>query len=175
MTEELETGEFVRRVQVIDLEPGQREFMTFEASPEECRAIAARLNLLSLSAFSAELYVLRELSGDVSIFGDLSADVEQACVVTLEPVKDSVEASVMQRYTERTDDEEAEDEDPVEAIIEDEIEVGEVLVQNLSLALNPYPRAPDVTFEAVDDSEGKPSGPFAVLEQLRHKGENSGK
>ena len=175
MTEELETGEFVRRVQVVDLEPGQREFMTFEASPEECTAIAARLNLLSLSAFSAELYVLRELSGDVSIFGDLSADVEQACVVTLEPVKDSVEASVMQRYTERTDDEEAEDEDPVEAIIEDEIEVGEVLVQNLSLALNPYPRAPDVTFAAVDDSEGKPSGPFAVLEQLRHKGENSGK
>lgn len=175
MTDDLESGEFVRRVNVIEIEPGQRELVTLEANAEECAAIATRLNLLSLSSFRAEIYVFRELSGDISIFGDLTADVEQACVISLEPVKDSVEASIMQRYTDREDDEEAEDEDPVEPIIEDEIEVGEVFVQNLSLALNPYPKAPGVAFDAVDDDAGKPTGPFAVLAQLRDKGDNSGK
>ena len=175
MTETTETGELVRHVNVTDIEPGQREFMTFEASAEECVAIAARLKLLSMSSFVAEIYVFRELSGDVSIFGDLSAEVEQACVVSLEPVRDSIDASIMQRYTDREDDEEAEDEDPGEPIIEDEIEVGEIFVQNISLALNPYPRAPGVEFESIADDDEEPAGPFAALAQLRDKGEKSGK
>lgn len=178
MTEDVDNGdngEFVRRIDVTDIEPGQREHMTFEASLDECAAIAARLKLLSLSSFQAEIYVFCELSGDISIYGDLTADVEQACVITLEPVRDSIEASIMQRYTNRADDEEAEDEDPVEPISEDEIEVGEIFAQNLSLSLNPYPRAPGVEFEAADDAAGEPTGPFAVLAQLRDKGENSKK
>jgi uncharacterized metal-binding protein YceD (DUF177 family) len=171
MNETIETHEFVRAIDVAELEPGQRDHMVFEATAEECAAIAARLKLLSMSSFSADIYVLRELSGDVSIFGDIAADVEQACVVTLEPVRDSVEDSIMQRFTDREDDEEAEDEDPVEPIVDDEIEVGEVLVQNLSLALNPYSRAPGVAFEAVDDEAGEPSEPFAALAQLRDMGD----
>ncbi|MBO6782980.1 MAG: DUF177 domain-containing protein, partial [Alphaproteobacteria bacterium] len=43
----------------------------------------------------------------------------------------------------------------------------EVLVQNLALALDPYPRAEGAVFEPVDDDAGKPSGPFAALAQLR--------
>lgn len=167
--------EFVRRMDVSGLEPGVREQMTFEADKDELMAIATRLKLLSLASFSADIYVLRELSGDVSIFGDIMAEVEQACVVTLDSVKETVEASVMQRFTAREDDEEAEDEDPPEPIIEDEIEVGEVLLQNLSLGLNPYPRALGVEFETVDDMAGKPTGPFAALAQLRDTGENTKK
>lgn len=175
MRDDVETGEFVRHADVTDIEPGQRELMTFTASTDECAAIAARLKLLSMSSFQAEIYVFRELSGDVSIYGDLSAEVEQACVISLEPVRDSIEASIMQRYTDREDDEEAEDEDPVEPIAEDQIEVGEVLVQNLSLSLNPYPKAPGVEFEAVGDDADEPTGPFAALAQLRDKAEKSDK
>jgi uncharacterized metal-binding protein YceD (DUF177 family) len=166
-----EPREFVREIAIVEIEPGQRDHVAFEANPRECAAIAKRLKLISMSTFTVDIYVLRELSGDVSIFGDIAAEVEQACVVTLEPVRDSVEASIMQRFTARDDDEEAEDEDPVEPIIEDRIEVGEVLLQNLSLALNPYPRAPNVEFETVDESVGEPTGPFAALVQLREKGD----
>jgi hypothetical protein len=161
--------EFVREIDVVEIEPGQRDHVVFKANPEECVAIAKRLKLISMSTFIVDIYVLRELSGDVSIFGDIAAEVEQACVVTLEPASDTVKASVMQRFTAREDDEEAEDEDPVELIIEDQIEVGEVLLQNLSLALNPYPRAPGAEFETVDDSAEEPTGPFAALAQLRNK------
>lgn len=177
MTAEDPKSEFLRVIDISGLEPGVREQMSFEATVDECTAIAARLKLLALTAFSADLYVLRELSGDVSVFGDLSAELEQACVVTLDPVKESVEASVMQRFTAREgdDDEEADDEDPPEPIRGDEIEVGEVLVQNLSLALNPYPRAPGATFESVDDMAGEPTGPFAALAQLRETGEKAEK
>ncbi len=175
MNEVVDKREFVRTIVVVELEPGQRDHMVFDASAEECTAIAQRLKLLSMTSFSADIYVLRELSGDVSIFGDITAEIEQACVVTLEPVSDSVEDSIMQRFTAREDDEEAEDEDPVEPITDDEIEVGEVLLQNLSLALNPYPRAPGVAFEVVDDDAGEPSGPFAALAQLRDMGDKSKK
>ncbi len=169
--------EFVRVIDVSGLKPGVREQMSFEATVDECTAIAARLKLLALTEFSADLYVLRELSGDVSVFGDLTAELEQACVVTLDPVKESVEASVLQRFTARDDDDDddADDEDPPEPIRDDEIEVGEVLVQNLSLALNPYPRAPGAAFETVDDMAGEPSGPFAALAQLRETGEKAKK
>ena len=43
----------------------------------------------------------------------------------------------------------------MEPIVEDMIEVGDVIVQNLSLALDPYPRAPDAEFEEVKDDDQK--------------------
>ena len=175
MNDSVETRELVRTIDVAELEPGQRAHMVFEATAEECVAIAKRLKLLSMSSFSADTYVLRELSGDVSIFGYIAANFEQACVVTLEPVSDSIEESLMQRFTVREDDEEAAGEDPVEPITDDEIEVGEVLVQNLSLSLNPYPRAAGVVFDALDDEDGEPDGPFAALAQLHNMGDKQKK
>ena len=170
MSEKIEAAEFVRHVDVADLEPGVREKLSVEASTDECGAIAKRLDVHSVASFIAEIYVLRELSGDVSIFGDITGVVEQACVVTLEPVHEEVEASIMQRYTDRDDDEEAEEEDPVERLLGDEIEVGEVLLQNLALALDPYPRAPGVVFVAGDGGDEEPCGPFAALANLREAG-----
>jgi len=49
MNETIETHEFVRAIDVAELEPGQRDHMVFEATAEECAAIAARLKLLSMS------------------------------------------------------------------------------------------------------------------------------
>ena len=102
------------------------------------------------------------ISGTV---GALAATALHSVVVEIEGDSDA--------DNDAEDDEE--DEDPVEPITDDEIEVGEVLLQNLSLALNPYPRAPGVAFEVVDDDAGEPSGPFAALAQLRDMGDKSKK
>lgn len=170
MSAEMEL-EFERRLAIEELAPGDRQSMTLEASEAERAAVAERLKVLSIGALQAELDILRDLTGDVIVTGRILADVEQACVVTLEPVGQRVDAELFQRYSARSAEPEGEEEDPIEPIHEGEIEVGDVIVQNLSLALDPYPRAPESHFEAVDDDAGKPSGPFAALAALQEKGE----
>ncbi len=162
-----ENSELKRPFDVSRLEPNAPEILRIEAAPEECTAIAARLGILSVAAFAAELQVLADRSGDVTVYGGLKGQVEQACVVTLEPVSEAVETKIVQRFSRRIDEEEGEEEDPLEPIVDDEIELGEILVQNFALALNPYPRAPGATFEPVGDGDAAASGPFAALARLR--------
>ena len=52
------------------------------------------------------------------------------------------------------------------------IELGEVLVESLSLALDPYPRKPGMVFQEVSDDSSADAGepapsPFAALAKLK--------
>ncbi len=167
MTETADGAELDRRFNVAGLDVAEITPLRIEASADECAAIARRLDILAVKTLVAALTAVREDSGDISVYGSVSADVEQACVVSLEPVAEQVKVDISQRFTVRADEEEGEDEDPFEPIVDDEIDIGEVIVQNLALALDPYPRAAGAVFEPVDDDEGVPSGPFAALAQLR--------
>ncbi len=163
--------ELLRCLSVAELSPAERQTEKIHVDAVECAAIAGRLDILSIESLSVRLELFRDLTGDVTLVGRIVADIVQACVVTLEPVAQHVDAPLYQRFSARTEEEEGEDEDPVEPIVDDEIEVGDVIVQNLSLALDPYPRAPEAEFEEVDDEAGKPTGPFAALAVLRDDGE----
>lgn len=163
--------ELLRSLSIAELSPAERQVEKIYVDAVECAAIAERLDILSIESLSAQLELFRDLTGDVTLVGRIVADVVQACVVTLEPVAQHVDAPLYQRFSARIEEEEGEDEDPVEPIVDDEIEVGDVIVQNLSLALDPYPRAPEAEFVEVDDEAGKPTGPFAALAVLRDGGE----
>jgi uncharacterized metal-binding protein YceD (DUF177 family) len=160
-------SELLRCLSIAELSPAERQVEKIHVDAVECAAIAERLDILSINSLSVQLELFRDLTGDVTLVGRIVADIVQACVVTLEPVAQHVEVPLYQRFSGRTEEEEGEDEDPVELIADDEIEVGDVIVQNLSLALDPYPRAPEAEYEEVDDDAGKPSGPFAALAALR--------
>ena len=163
--------ELLRCLSIAELSPAERQVEKIHVEAVECAAIAKRLDILSIESLSVQLELFRYLTGDVTLVGRIVADIVQACVVTLEPVTQHVDAPLYQRFSSRAEEEEGEDEDPVEPIVDDEIEVGDVIVQNLSLALDPYPRAPEAEFKEVDDEAGKPTGPFAVLAVLRDGGE----
>ncbi|MEP4380190.1 MAG: YceD family protein [Alphaproteobacteria bacterium] len=166
MTETV-TPELLRSISIVELSAAERQVEKIHVDAVECAAIAERLDILSIESLSAELELFRDLTGDVNLVGRILADIVQACVVTLEPVAQHIDVRVYQRFSARLEEDEGDDEDPVEPIVDDEIEVGDLIVQNLSLALDPYPRAPDAEFEEVDDEAGKPSGPFAALAALR--------
>ena len=161
--------EFERRISIAELAAGDRSAEALEADEAERAAIADRLNVLSVGTLSAKLGILRDLTGDVIVTGRIQAKVVQACVVTLEPVIEEIDTDIFKRYSARADEPEAEAEDPIEPIVEGEIEIGDLMVQNLALALDPYPRSPEAEFEVVDDDAGKPSGPFAALAELQIK------
>ena len=114
------------------------------ARPEELEPTARRLLLPAVHALSGQ-YELRRLSGGtVQAEGVLQARVEQICVLTLEPFT----ADVTERFTvhfvpaEREEPEpepDAIDQIPYEGV---NIDLGEALIEQLALALDPYPRRP---------------------------------
>ncbi len=163
------------------LGPDRRE-VELRASPAECAALAARYNILGLSWLRAQLVLVEEHGGAVRARGGLEAKVTQACVVTLEPVVQFVEVPVELRIlpegaTPQDDDPDSPDEIESEGGL---VDLGEVVAEQLALALDPYPRAAGAALPAevmpeegeeeeeaqVDDVPSKPN-PFAALARLK--------
>lgn len=149
--------------------------LTVEAGPAERTALAGRFGLLGLGALAARLDIRRDAGGVVVLHGVLEADVVQACVVTLEPVPAHVVDDFVLRFSADApdlDDEEIDltladaDIEPLEGEV---LDVGEIVAQQLSLALDPYPRAPGAALPEPDaEGEGEDAAsPFAALERLR--------
>lgn len=158
-----------------------------EAEPAERAALAERFGLVALDRLEATLRLRPKRGGQLlSLEGRLKAAVIQRCVVTLEDLPAAVEDEVSRLYTlasGETDpapgveiEVDAEGEDPPEPIGPRGIDLGEVVAEQLGLALDPYPRAPGAALElaqeggaaARDDEETK-QGPFAALAALKDR------
>jgi hypothetical protein len=164
--------EFSRQVHIDRLPPGEAEF-EIVAAPAERVALARRFGLIDLPRLEARLRLTRLAGGLVRLSAVLSADVVQECVVTLEPVANRVEdqASLLFGAAAEAGGEvvlsgEAE---PVEPLSEGVIDLGEVVAQQLSLALDPYPRAPGVETPLAATPPGAPASPFAALAKWKGK------
>lgn len=163
--------EFSRPVR---LTPEPREAV-LDATPAERAALAARFGILGIHALSARLALRPEPGGTVRVRGKLSAEVEQPCVVTLEPVRQRVEASLDLRIL--GEGEMPADEDPDSPDeLESEggvVDLGEAVAEQLALALDPYPRAEGAELPELDPpEEPEPApperpNPFAGLAKLR--------
>lgn len=149
-----------------------------EASAEECERIAAFLDVASVKALRAVFCVHRWRARGIRLEGHLVADVVQSCVVTLEPVESHVDARFERRYlpAEMIEPVEASDdilvdpdgEDPPEPLTH-EIDLGGVVVEELALNVDPYPRKPGSVFAPAEAEEGAqaPASPFAALARLK--------
>jgi len=155
------------------------------AKDDERAALAQRFGLQALDRLSATLAVRRVSDDMFHVSGRLSAAVVQQCVVTLEPLPASIDEPVAVTFVKSKVAapkgkaaaaevaEGLEDEGP-EPMQGDFIDLGEAVAQQLALSLNPYPRAPGASLEAVlpggpaaEKGEEKRPSPFAVLETLR--------
>lgn len=141
--------------------------MRVEASAQECRALAGRMQVPAVLALSCDFALRRERPGAIRADGRLHARVVRTCVVTL----DDFEADIAEAFTVRfvpagTEtgeiDPETEDEIPYAGKT---IDLGEAAAEQLALALDPYPRKPGAV---LPDAEPAPASPFAALGRLRH-------
>lgn len=138
---------------------------TVTATPEECAAVAARLLLPAIARLTCRWDLRRGSRGAVDAGGVLQADVTQVCVVTLEPfaaaVADlfSLRFVIAGRESPAADDP---DEVPYDGI---SLDLGDAAVEQLALALDPYPRKPGAELQA--DLAPAPDGAFAPLAKLR--------
>lgn len=138
-------------------------------------ALAERFGLVAVDSFAAELTVRRRPgAGWVEVAGPVSAEVVQTCVVSMEPVKASVHAEVLELFDDSGEGEGAElDLDPAadwpEPVSGDALDIGELASQSFGLALDPYPRAAGTGPVEISDEGEHPEGssPFARLADLR--------
>ena len=157
--------------------------VVFTATPAECRALAASLSVLSVEALSAHFALRGRRDERVMVEGHVSAKVVQACVLSLEPVPAALEEDVditfappawfQRRPAEPEVDLDAFGEDPPDLLEGDILDLGALAAEFVALGLDPYPRAPGVSFTEVDtDPDGAPEkpSPFAALKRLKPDG-----
>lgn len=122
--------------------------ITFTATEKEKEALAKRLDLVSMKSFTVQGKIEGKL-GDypLKVSVRLKAEVIQSCVVSLKELPDQVDEIVkLSLFPFNVSPDmlnETFDESEPEALVlnkDGTIEVGEVFVQYLSLALDPYPK-----------------------------------
>ncbi len=150
------------------------------ALEKERTALAQRFDLVSLDRLAASFALKRVRKDLVRVRGQVSAELVQSCVVTLDPVPARIDERFEVDFMEGAPPPVADLELDAEAADAPEpapggwIDLGELAAEQLGLALDPYPRKPDAEVPAEWNAEpvAEPAAvdrpnPFAILEKLK--------
>ena len=128
------------------------ENIKFEADKERLAALALECGVTSFEKFSAFVKATRFKKSGAKLVGSLSACVTQPCVITNEPVTQHIELDVERRFLPSAEIERNEqlfeagelilepDADLPDEIDNGRIDLWQVLVEELCLAIDMYPR-----------------------------------
>ena len=164
--------EFGRPVEVSRIGPSGLS-LAIEADAAERERLARRLGLNELRRLHADV-ALQPRGAGIALTATWTAEVVQDCVVTLDPVVSELGDTFELAYgpadaptTAAEIELDLEVADPPEPIEGGRIDVGEAVVEQLALAIDPYPRKPGVEFEAPADEAETQDNPFAALRGLK--------
>lgn len=179
------TPEFSLVLSMDDVPPNGKT-LRFEVGESERAALARRFDLVALHGFKGTVHVKPWRRHGLVMEGQFEADLVQSCIATLEPLEAHLSESFNLHFlpldmierdaaaaAKREIVVDVESEDPPEAIEGGRLDVGEVMAEQLSVAIDPYPKKPGAVFipeEPSDDEavEFRPN-PFASLEKLKKK------
>lgn len=160
---------------------GERDrSVTFAATPEERRKLAARFAILSVDLLEAHFTIRRDTAGIVAK-GHVTAKVVQACSVTDEPLTATIDEPVALRFVNDFGAVEGEIElsdDALDTVPIDggAVDLGEAAAETLALALDPFPRGPNAATAlraagVISEDEYQPVNAFSGLKaKLEGKG-----
>lgn len=138
-------------------------------------AVAERLQIVAVEALYATFDITPLIGGGLRAKGAIDAGLKRICVVTDEPFTEQVAETFILRIL---DDEAALSDDPhpddpdMEVAEDGRIDLSEVAIQQLSVAMAPYPRGPEAdrqmaemesTLGQSDAESGAPTSPFSAL------------
>jgi uncharacterized protein len=169
---------------VVSIEDGAKPLEgCLEFGDAERARLAAFLKIERLDRLTFK-YLIAPLSEDrFRLTGELSAELLQLCVVTLDPVAERLQEAVSlecwpQEQIEALAREakaigpEALPEDPPVPILDGRIDLGALAAEIFASAINPYPRKHAAEFDWQDPKlaePGRPDSPFAGLAKLKSK------
>jgi Large ribosomal RNA subunit accumulation protein YceD len=153
--------------------------LALRATDAERQLLAKRFGLAGLASFEGDLSVRANFAGEIEVSGRFKATVEQTCVVTLEVFSAGLGESFVLRFARGVVEEDepertwsASEEAPPDPIEGDVLDLGEILAQQLGLAIDPFPRRPGAAFDptllGAAAGEGRET-PFALLAGLKIK------
>lgn len=167
------------------LTPGG-ETLLLEPDAAARERIAAFLRINRVLALRADGRLIPDGRGGARLSLRFEGEVEQACIVTLTPVRQQVAGDITRRFVAdeavlpgigedgeiELDPEAADDIEPVGP--GGLIDLGAVLMEELALALDPYPRQPGAELAPAADRQeaAAPPSPFAALAQLKAANED---
>ena len=162
----------------IDEVPESGRRLVLEASEATRAALAGPAGVDAVERLVATFDLTRRGRDGLHVEGRIIATVRQTCVVSLEPVVNTVDEVVevdfappQQADKRRSDEIELDPgagEEP-EPLVGSSVDLGLLATEFLILGIDPYPRKPDAAFEAPVSAD--PSGhPFAALAAWSKKG-----
>jgi hypothetical protein len=149
------------------------------ANAEQRAAIAALGGLRTVTSATASFDLVPVMNSRVKVTGWVRAVVGQTCVVTLDPVDNEIDEKIDLVFAPPSQIPEMADlvvddlppgvepPDPPEPIERGMIDLGRVATDALFLALDPYPRKPDVVFDLPVEPDDPDEHPFAALKALK--------
>ena len=166
------TPEFSVPVALDLIGPGGHD-IALEADAEQRRRLAGRFGWIGIESLRATMHLM-STAGGINATGHLDATVDQKCVATGDPVRETVDTDFAVRFVDAStlaahDDVELTDDDlDVIEFSGGSVDAGEAVAQTLALSVNPYPRSPDADTKlraAGVVGEGE-TGAFAGLKGL---------
>ena len=158
----------------------------FEASDATRAAMADLADLREVTSASASFDLTLKSGGRVHVMGEVRARIGQTCVVTLDPIENEINEAIDLMFApseqirslsalvdEAAQSEDEEVPDPPEPIVDGVIDLGRLATDALFLAIDPYPRRPDATFDLPPEIMDPADHPFAALKALQSDGKPS--
>ncbi|MEL6999332.1 MAG: DUF177 domain-containing protein [Pseudomonadota bacterium] len=176
------SGPLTRRLSVATLSRGTATPFDLNPDRQTCVEIARQMGLSALNALRCKGELTPGRKDGWRLTARLTAKVVQPCVVTLDPVEQSIDLKIVRELLPAS-----EDNDEVDLVLdpdaedepdyfEDDIDPGAICLEELALALDPYPRAPGVdptetlvTPPGADPLDAEALKPFAKLAELKRK------
>jgi uncharacterized metal-binding protein YceD (DUF177 family) len=158
-----------------------------EANNKEREKLAKRLDLLKLESLRVKAVVSRQSLDLVQAACECRAEYSQACVATSKPLNNNLNFEFRRSFSANakvyfgSDVEPDEEEkflgqeilDPPDPMTDGGFDLGESVAEQLSLEIDPFPRAADAVIDCFASAGEAAStlrpNPFAILEQLRKK------
>jgi uncharacterized metal-binding protein YceD (DUF177 family) len=159
----------------LDSMPAAGRDIVLDAPAEERETVASYLGVLAVEMLGARLHAVK-FRGGMRVTGRIEARVVQRSVVSLEPVTQSVSEPVDRIFLPGAEKAFAgqanaeifvdlEGEDVPDYFDGHEADLTDLVLETLSLALDPYPRAAGEAAEL--PPEESPDSPFAALRKLK--------
>jgi len=162
-------------IRVDHLPPEGREIEVL-ANAEQRAAIAERLEISAVDHLEAKLGITR-FRGGMRVLGEVKARTVQPCVITFVPVLQDIQEPIDRIFLPASEGPKTSTSHPevfvdLEGDIPDhfegnEVDLSELIIETVALALDPYPRAEGASLDQIgvplDDDE---ASPFASLKSL---------
>ncbi len=164
---------FSRLVRAAQIKEAPQSFDLVVDDPAR-RRLATAFGLPRIAALRGRFALRHQTGGIIAASLHITAKVTQTCVITLEPVDQTIDETVSLRFVPAAMIPEAEDSELDPETLDgpdeipftgDNIDLGAALAEQLALSLDPYPRKPGAALPA--DATDSTANPFAALRKLK--------